>query len=222
MSTLLDEPRSKRLLAEAGIAVPRGAVLDAGADLATAIAGLRFPLAAKLLSATVTHKSDVGGVRLGLRDAAELARACAAIRDSAAALGHVADRFLIEEMAPPGQEVVIGGLRDVRFGPVVMLGLGGILVEIFADAAFRVCPIEPRDARAMIEELRSAPLLRGARGRPRVSEAALVAALLAVGGAGGLLLRHPIAELDINPLIVSPKGAVAADCRILLAEAPHG
>jgi len=222
MATLLDEPGSKRLLAEAGIAVPRGVVLDEGADIAAAIAGLRFPLVAKLLSAEVTHKSDVGGVRLGLRDAEEVARACAAIRDAAAAHGHAAERFLIEEMAQPGQEVVIGGLRDPRFGPVVMLGLGGIFVEIFADTAFRVCPIEPRDARSMIEELRSAPLLQGARGRQPVSEDALVSALLAIGGEDGLLLRHPIAELDINPLIVAPSGAMAADCRILLMEPVHG
>ena len=95
-------------------------------------------------------------------------------------------------------------------------------MEIFADTAFRVCPIEPRDARSMIEELRSAPLLHGARGRQPVSEEGLIAALLAIGGEDGLLLRHPIAELDINPLIVSPAGAVAADCRILLAEPAHG
>jgi acetyl-CoA synthetase (ADP-forming) len=221
-ATLLDEPCSKRLLAETGIAVPRGVVLEAGVDVVTALAGLRFPLAAKLLSATVTHKSDVGGVRLGLRDAEEVARACAAIRDAVAAHGHLAERFLIEEMAPSGQEVVIGGLQDPRFGPVIMLGLGGIFVEVFADAAFRVCPIEERDARSMIGELRSAPLLRGTRGRPPVCEAALIAALLAIGGEGGLLLREPIAELDINPLIVSPGGAIACDCRILLAVPANG
>jgi acetyl-CoA synthetase (ADP-forming) len=222
MEGWLDEPDAKRLLAEAGIAVPRGVVLEAGADPVAALAGLGFPLVAKLLSPGVTHKSDVGGVRLGLCDVAAVVEACAAIRDAAAARGLAADRFLVEEMSAPGQELVIGGLRDPRFGPVVMLGLGGVFVEVFADAAFRVCPIEPRDALAMIAELRAAPLLRGARGGPVADEQAIVAALLAVGGDAGLLLRHAIAELDINPLIASPAGAVACDCRIRLAEPVHG
>jgi acetyl-CoA synthetase (ADP-forming) len=107
---------------------------------------------------------------------------------------------------------------DARFGPVVMLGLGGVFVEIFADTAFRVCPIDEIDARDMIDQLRAAPLLRGARGRKPVSEDAIVAALLAVGGDNGLMttLCDEIQELDINPLMVSGHGAVACDARVVL------
>ena len=128
--------------------------------------------------------------------------------------------FLIEEMAS-GQEVVIGGMLDARFGPVLMLGLGGVFVEVLRDVVFRICPLERRDAAEMIGELKGSPLLRGARGRAPVSEAALVQAILAVGGEDGLLVRlaHRITELDINPLIVDGERAVACDARMVLRDA---
>lgn len=123
---------------------------------------------------------------------------------------------LVEEMAPPGVELVIGGVMDARFGPVIMLGLGGIFVEIFGDTAFRVCPIDRIDAQEMIDELKGAPLLRGARGRKPVDEGRIVDALLKVSD---FLVESEgeIAELDINPLIVSDQGAIACDARIVLA-----
>jgi len=124
-------------------------------------------------------------------------------------------------MAPAGQEIVIGAIRDPQFGPMIMVGLGGIFVEVMADVAFRLCPIAERDARAMLDELRGTALLRGARGRDAVSEDAIVEALLRIGGANGLLMTQgdEIEELDINPLIVSAHGAVAVDARFILADA---
>ena len=137
-----------------------------------------------------------------------------------AAAGHdvALSGYLVEEMAAPGCEVVIGGVVDAHFGPVVMLGLGGVFVEIFADTAFRVCPIDDVDARDMIEQLQAAPLLRGARGRTVVSEDALVRVLLAIGGRQGFLMTlcDEIEELDVNPLMVSEHDAVACDARIVL------
>ena len=114
--------------------------------------------------------------------------------------------------------MVIGGLRDPDFGPLVMFGLGGIFVEVFADVAFRICPITPLDAAEMLSELRGAALLEGARGRPPLSKSAIVEALLRIGGEDGLLLRHAaqIKEADINPSIVSERGAVAVDARFVL------
>jgi acetate---CoA ligase (ADP-forming) subunit beta len=104
----------------------------------------------------------------------------------------------------------------------VMVGLGGIFVEILADVAFRICPITPRDAEEMLGELKGAPLLDGARGRKPVSRAAMIEVLLKIGGEGGLLMRHErdIAEADINPLIVSAEGAVAVDARFVLTQPP--
>ena len=131
------------------------------------------------------------------------------------------DGFLIEEMAPAGQEVVIGGVRDPQFGPLVMVGLGGIFVEVLADVAFRICPIDGRDAGEMLDELKGAAILKGARGRTPVRREAIVDALLRIGGAGGLLMNHAddISEADINPLIVSDQGAVAVDARFVLTKA---
>ncbi|HTO46228.1 MAG TPA: acetate--CoA ligase family protein [Burkholderiales bacterium] len=214
---VLDEPAAKRVLAAYGLAVPPGVTVRPG-EL-PALAGLSGPFAAKLISPDASHKSDVGGVRLGLPDAAAVATAVREIEVLARARGLTLDGVLVEEMAPPGVELVIGGLIDARFGPVVMLGLGGVFIEIFGDTAFRVCPIDRRDALEMIDELRGAPLLRGARGRAPVDEARIVQALLSVGGAQGLLLdaADEIAELDINPLIVSATTAVACDARIVLS-----
>lgn len=215
---VLDEPGAKRVLAAYGLCVPRGVTVAPGAT--PELGGLTGPLVAKLISPDASHKSDVGGVRLGLADAAAAATAVremeALARDRKLAL----DGVLVEEMSPAGVELVIGGVIDARFGPVVMLGLGGVFVEIFGDIAFRVCPIDRIDAREMIDDLRGAPLLRGARGRAPVDEERIVATLLAVGGEGGLLvdLEGEIAELDINPLIVSADAALACDARIVLSE----
>ena len=150
-----------------------------------------------------------------------------AVRDAVIAMAEIpaikaagAEGWLIEEMAPWGQEVVIGGYRDPQFGPMVMVGLGGIFVEILKDVAFRICPIDADDAHSMLGELKGAVLLDGARGRRPVDRGALVDALLKVGGRDGLLmrLRADIAEFDINPIVVGEQGLVAVDARVVLAK----
>jgi acyl-CoA synthetase (NDP forming) len=129
------------------------------------------------------------------------------------------DGYLIEEMAPAGQEIVVGAVRDPDFGPMVMVGLGGIFVEVLADVAFRICPITRLDAEEMLDDLKGAAVLKGARGRKPVSRDAIIDVLLKVGGEDGLLMRHAddFKEADINPLIVSETGAVAVDARFILA-----
>ena len=213
--SVLDEPAAKRALAAYGLAVPRGIAVALGER--PSLDRLRAPLAAKLISADASHKSDVGGVRLGLADAAAASRAVRELETLASERKLRLEGVLVEEMAPSGVELVIGGLIDSRFGPVIMLGLGGVFVEIFGDTAFRVCPIDRRDAEEMIDELRGAPLLRGARGREPVNETRVVEALLSVAS---LLieLEGEISELDINPLIVSAQAAVACDARIVLSK----
>jgi acetate---CoA ligase (ADP-forming) subunit beta len=211
----LDEPAAKRALAAYGLAVPRGIAVAPGEK--PSLDGLRAPFAAKLISADASHKSDVGGVRLGLADAAAASGAVRELERLASERTLRLEGVLVEEMAPAGVELVIGGVVDSRFGPVIMLGLGGVFVEIFGDTAFRVCPIDRRDAEEMIDELRGAPLLRGARGRQPVDETRVVDALLS---AASLLieLESEISELDINPLIVSAQAAVACDARIVLSK----
>ena len=211
----LDEPAAKRVLAAHGIAVPAGVQISS--TTAALPATLKPPFAAKLISPDASHKSDVGGVRLGLADGAAALAAARGLEALARDQRLAFEGVLVEEMAPAGVELVIGGVMDARFGPVIMLGLGGIFVEIFGDTAFRVCPIDRIDAQEMIGELKGAPLLRGARGRKAVNEERVVDALLKVSA---LLLEAEgeLAELDINPLIVSEHAAIACDARIVLAK----
>jgi acyl-CoA synthetase (NDP forming) len=214
----LDERSGKALLAAYGIAVPRGVLVSGAGDAASGLQGLRPPYAVKVVSPDILHKSDVGGVKVNLGSADDVAEAIRTMMRQPVMENSRIDGFLVEEMAPPGQEMVIGGLRDPDFGPLVMVGLGGIFVEVLADVAFRICPITPLDAEEMLGELKGAALLAGARGRAPVSNAAVVEALLKIGGEDGLLIRHAaeIKETDINPLLVSGHGAVAVDARFVL------
>jgi acyl-CoA synthetase (NDP forming) len=218
--TALDEPAGKQLLAGFGVAVPQFRVVNDAVGAAAACAALRPPFVLKVISPDLLHKSDAGGVRVGLKTAAEAEQAVRDMMASPLIANARVDGFLLEEMAPAGLEVVVGGLRDPQFGPLVMVGLGGIFVEVLADVSFRICPIARIDAQEMLAELKGAALLDGARGRKPVSREAIVDVLLRVGGAGGLLMTHAedIAEADINPLIVSDHGAVAVDARFVLTK----
>lgn len=216
----LDEQAGKQLLAACGIAVPRSLVVPGVADVDAAFEQLKAPLVIKVISPDILHKSDAGGVKVGIGSAVEAAAAIKEMMANPLIGASRVDGFLLEEMAPRGQEMVIGGVRDPYFGPLVMVGLGGIFVEVLADVAFRICPIERRDAEEMLDELKGAAVLRGTRGRKPVSRAAIVEALLRIGGEGALLMDYAadIQEADINPLIVSENGAVAVDARFLLTK----
>jgi succinyl-CoA synthetase beta subunit len=220
----LDEFDGKQLLAAYGVAVPRSVLVQDVNEAAEACRKLTPPLVLKVVSPDLLHKSDVGGVRTGLESRAEVEEAIRAMMKLPEIAGARIDGFLLEEMAPAGLEVVIGGLRDPQFGPLVMAGLGGILVEVLADVSFRICPIARIDAEEMLDELKGAALLRGARGRKPASREAIIDALLRIGGEDGLLLRHAqdIAEADINPLIVSDEAAVAVDARFVLTKGVSG
>jgi acyl-CoA synthetase (NDP forming) len=172
------------------------------------------------MSAHILHKSDVGGVRVRLQNAAEVRSAIAAMRASPTIAAHPLDGFLVEEMAPAGQELVIGGLKDPQFGPLVMVGLGGIFVEVLEDVAFRICPIERMDAMEMLDELKGSAVLDGVRGQPPVSKEAIADVLLKIGGPAGLLmtLAADIQEADLNPVICSERAAVAVDARFILTD----
>jgi acyl-CoA synthetase (NDP forming) len=173
------------------------------------------------MSPDILHKSDVGGVHVGLVSSEAVVEAMAEMLVVPQIARARVEGFLVEEMAPAGHEIVVGGVRDPQFGPLVMAGLGGVFVEVLADVAFRICPITRLDAEEMLDELKGAALLKGARGRPPASRSAILDVLLKVGGEDGLLLRHAedIQEADINPLIVSAEGAVAVDARFVLTKA---
>ncbi|MGD1996666.1 MAG: acetate--CoA ligase family protein [Anaerolineae bacterium] len=169
--------------------------------------GLRYPVALKVLSADVTHKSDVGGVALGLGDAA-------AVRREAEAMLMEYPALMVQRMANSGIEVIVGGKRDPTFGPVVMFGVGGVHVEVFDDVSFRVAPLTQADAEEMIEEVRGSRLLEGIRGGRPVDEDSVVEALLALSQ---MMMENPqLVEVDLNPLLVFEEQAMAVDARAVV------
>lgn len=222
--TSLTEGDGKQLLARFGIPAPRSFVARDAEDVLARAATLRGPFVAKVVSPDILHKSDAGGVSLHLADGAAVADAIRTMGAKPAIAAAAVEGWLVEEMIPAGQEIVVGGLRDPQFGPMIMVGLGGIFVEVLKDVSFRICPIHEGEAREMLAQLKGAALLKGARGQAPVDEAALVDVLLRIGGPDGLLmnLEADIAEIDINPLIVSSSGAVAADARFILTDRPVG
>jgi acyl-CoA synthetase (NDP forming) len=214
----LDEATGKALLAHYGVRVPRTAVVQTADDADAALSRMTLPVVVKVVSPDILHKSDAGGVRVRLTSPDEVRTAIREMAELPKIKAARVEGWLIEEMAPAGQELVVGGLRDPQFGPLVMLGLGGIFVETLADVSFRICPIERIDAEEMIDELKGAAILKGARGRKAASREAIVDALLKIGGENGLLMQHAdaIGEADINPLIVSESSAMAVDARFVL------
>ena len=220
----LNEMEGKALLAGYGVNVPRSVRVADASEVDRRIADKTPPFALKVLSADILHKSDAGGVRLNLVDAASIKNAIEEMKALPTIDTNTIDGFLIEEMAPPGKEVVIGGLSDPQFGPMIMVGLGGVFVEVLKDVSFRLCPITERDAREMLDELRGKAILEGTRGEAPVSLDAIADLLLKIGGKDGLLTRHGdgIAELDINPVIVGPDAAVAVDVAIVLNNTASG
>ncbi len=214
----LDESVGKQLLSTYGISVPQSRVAKSIADVDAVMSGLKMPVVVKVMSPDILHKSDAGGVKVNLHTITEIKAAMEGMLNAPKIKDVRIDGFLIEEMAPPGHELVIGGLRDPQFGPLVMVGLGGIFVEILKDVSFRVCPIARIDAEEMLAELKGAAILKGVRGTKPASQEAIIDVLLKIGGENGLLMQHAadIREADINPLIVSETAAVAVDARFIL------
>ena len=216
--TLLDEAEAKAVLASYGIpVVPTRRAGDADEAIAVARA-LGFPVAVKLWSRTLTHKTDVGGVKLGLADADAVARAFAEIR--AAAIAAAGDAAFLGVTVQPmidrrsGTELIVGSSCDPQLGPVLMFGTGGELVEVERDRAFALPPLTTTLARRLIEETRIARALHGVRGRPPVDLEGLASLLVRFGE---LVTEQPrIREIDVNPLLVGPDRAMALDARIVL------
>lgn len=212
-NTLL-EPEAKRICKKHGIPIPQFRVAHNSAEAVQAAKKLGFPVAIKIVSPDILHKTDAGCVLLALGSPRS-------IRDGYAKLLRNARRHnlnakivgvLVEKMQRPGIEVIIGGLRDAQFGPTLMFGLGGIFVELFEDTSFRVGPLTERSARAMIREIRGYQILMGYRGRSPADEDSLVRILLSTSK---LLTEHPeISQLDLNPTLVYKKGAVVVDARM--------
>jgi acyl-CoA synthetase (NDP forming) len=214
----LAEQDAKAVLAAYGIPVTRDVLCTTPAE-ATRAAREQFgggPVVMKIASPDILHKSDLGLVAVGVEGPAAVRRTFEEFTATAAARAKRAqiDGVLVCEQAEPGVECVVGVSRDELFGPVVMFGLGGVFVEVFADVAFRVPPFDKAEALRMIEQTTGSALLRGARGRPKAKVSAVVDVLMKVQR---LALDHAdrISELDVNPLVVRPDGVVALDALIV-------
>jgi len=178
--------------------------------------GLGFPVAVKMNSPDVTHKTDVGGVVLDVQDEEGVRKAYRHIAEAAGKIGARDGGVLVAAMAAPGQEVIIGVTKDLQFGHAVMFGLGGIMVEVMKDVSFRIVPLSGKDAAEMTSEIRGARALEGVRGRKPADVAAVRDLLIRVSD---LVARHPgIEEMDLNPVIVHEKGLIVADARVVLSE----
>lgn len=214
--TLLTEVESKQILKEAGVNVVDTRLARTKAEAQQFAAQLGFPVAAKIISPEIVHKSDIGGVKLGLMTSAEVG---SAFDDIMAAAKKAYPRanvhgVSIQPMAKPGIEVILGMTKDPQFGAVLMFGLGGVLVEVLKDVSFRIVPLEPRDATAMIKEIKGYPLLAGYRGQEPANIPMLEQAIL---GLSAFIDQHPeIRELDLNPIFAYKDGLTAADARIVL------
>ncbi len=219
--TLLTEIEAKQVLEEAGVPVSPARLARTRDEAMKVATELGFPIVVKVVSEQITHKSDVGGVALNLNSADEVGAAFDRVVASAKQHEPSAtiDGVAVQRMERQGIEVIVGMTTDPQFGPVMMFGLGGVMVEILKDVAFRVVPLNKRDAHQMIEEIKGKPLLDGYRGSEPADVAKLEELLLKVSS---FVEQHPeVSELDLNPVFAYKDGAIAVDARVVLAEA-HG
>ncbi|MBI5055897.1 MAG: acetate--CoA ligase family protein [Nitrospirae bacterium] len=207
---VLLEHEVKGLLRGLGIAVPEGIfVSKVQADRLSKLVNIPYPLVAKVSSSTIISKSEVKGVRLGIKNEDELKKSAAELLDLNGAEG-----VLIEQMQPKGLEVITGGIIDEQFGPVVMFGLGGVFVELFKDVSFALAPLKREDALWLIKQIKGYRLLEGYRGEPPVDIDSLVNILVTVSE---LISSGFVKEIDLNPVALYPGGAVVLDAKVSLA-----
>jgi len=211
------EPEALALVKAAGLPVIEHRTARSAEEAISAAGQLGYPVALKIVSREIVHKSDADGVQLDLRDAVAVGAAYRRVMDGAARHHAAArvDGVLVCRMARPGVEVILGLTRDPQFGPALMFGLGGIYVEIYRDVAFRLVPVSEHDATEMIREIKGFPLLLAARGRSARDLATAVRCLLTLSRLAQS--RPEIDALDLNPVILYDEGCVVVDAKVFLA-----
>ena len=211
----LGETETRELITACGFAVPKSMLAETSKEAKEIAEHIGFPIVMKIASPNILHKSDVGGVKVGINTTAEVEEWFLKITSNARKYMPTANIWgvTIQEMVREGKEVIIGMSKDPQFGPLIMFGLGGIYVEVMKDVSFRVAPLSKYDARSMIPEIRSYPLLRGVRGEQPADIECLIDAILKLSQ---LVTDFPeIQEMDINPLRVRAEGqgCIAIDAR---------
>jgi acetate---CoA ligase (ADP-forming) subunit beta len=203
------EPEAKRLLSLAGLAVPEYELTTTAAEAVAAAQRIGWPVVAKVVSAQILHKSEAGGVVVGVPDASRLR----GIFEKFSALEGFAG-LLVEEMLP-GSELIVGAKIDFQFGPVILLGIGGTGVEIYQDTSIRMAPITEKDVPAMLAGLKGVKLLQGYRGAEPINVSFLTRLMLAFSNLV-MDLENDMASIDLNPVKCSGSRCVVADARIML------
>jgi len=214
--TVLTELESKKLIAEYGIETTSINLAKTEAEAVKLSDNIGYPVVLKISSPDITHKSDAGGVKVGLKNAAEVAEAYKNIITSCLKYcpTAVVEGITVQNMAKPALEVIIGVTTDPQFGPAIMFGLGGVWVEVLKDVVFRLIPIEKVDAQKMIREIKGFNLLKGYRGQEPANVELLENLLLKVSD---MIVKNPeILEMDLNPVFVSKDKAIAVDARVIL------
>jgi 3-hydroxypropionyl-CoA synthetase (ADP-forming) len=207
---------AKEVLTEYGVKVPPYALATSATDAKKKAKTVKFPLVAKIVSPQILHKTDVKGVKVGLQNEKDVV---ATFKDMHGRLSKKYDvkGVLLEKMVPSGAELIVGLQNDPQFGPIIMVGIGGIYTEVFKDVAFRVLPITKADALSMIEELKGKKILEGFRGADPVSKSMMASALVNIGKLGTEMAQY-YESIDFNPVIFYPKDYYVVDAKILLRE----
>ena len=224
-SRLLTYPETVGILSSYGIPLARGKIAKSSSEASRLAAKIGYPVALKIFSPQVTHKTDAEALRLNLTNAGEVKEAFRIVIENARKFDSKAQTrgVLVQEMIRDGIEIIVGVSRDSQFGPVILTGIGGVLVEVFKDVSMRLPPITKRDAKEMMGELRGHELFEGFRGRPKADMDTVVEVLRKVSKMA-IDLREQILELDLNPIIVGQKGtgAKVVDARIYVSKAHTG
>ena len=210
--TVLTEFESKELLKEIGISIPEQKLTSTKEETVSAAKNIGFPVVLKLMAEDIVHKSDTGAVKLNIKNEEETANAFEELMN----IPSQAEKLIsVQKMADePITELIIGMTTDAQFGPALMFGIGGILVELLEDVSFRIAPITEYDAREQIHEIKGFPILDGYRGKPKADIDAIVQTLLKVSD---LVIKHEeIYEMDLNPVFIYEKGLICVDARIIL------
>jgi acyl-CoA synthetase (NDP forming) len=210
------ETEAKEVCKEYCIPVTKFELAKSEAEAVRFAIAIGYPVVLKVVSPDVIHKSDVGGVEIGLKGDDDVRRGYHRIMENVKKNNPKARivGIIVQDMAPPSTEVIVGAIKDPQFGPVVMFGLGGIFVEVLKDVAFRVVPFTEDDASDMISEIKAYAILKGYRNTPPADTKAIADILLSTSR---LMTDHPvIKEIDLNPILVYEKGAKAVDARIII------
>ena len=213
---VITEESSKKLLADYGIKVPPYALVTTPGEAEKKATEIGFPLVAKVVSPEILHKTDVKGVKVGIKSGSEAEAVFSEMYDRLSKQYQIKG-ILLEKMVPPGVEIIIGLQNDAQFGPVLMVGLGGIFTEVFQDVSFRVLPINENDAEEMLKDLKGSKLLKGFRGSEAIDIGVLKDALLKIGRLG-IDLAPYFESVDFNPVILYPRDYCVVDAKIILRD----